>query len=409
MKVLQVFEQQTLRVGEGGLSAAALDALALFNERHESKYFTLLRSGIRFRNYVGVLQVGQLTIEILPKLRLHQSTQKTWKNWLLELLQFCQYIHLETSTITALSLQKGTLLDLYIEFFISELEKILQRGRLQQYSNIEKNQNCYKGRLNFAKQFQKNLIRKDRFYTHYNIYDYNHTIHYLLGTAVQIAERINTNYGHQRRLKKLQAHFRPPPSKRKQNVLSYNSNNLQQQLGRTYLYYKIAIEVAQMLIHHYTPDLRGGSHEVLGIFFDMNRLFEEYVYKQCLCLQESKLTVQKQVTKLFWEHKTLRPDLVLNYKQKSYVLDMKWKLLAYPSPNDADLKQMYAYGQLFDSQRNILIYPQTGTLENKRASFQPDGDISCELFFANILDTEQHLNLKLGRDLIDWIKYSVDA
>ena len=44
-----------------------LDALLKFNEYHHYKYFNGITRGIRFKQYVGLIQVDGLTIEILPK------------------------------------------------------------------------------------------------------------------------------------------------------------------------------------------------------------------------------------------------------------------------------------------------------------------------------------------------------
>lgn len=401
MPTLQVFEQQTLRVQKGELSIGEFEALALFNEQHQNKYFLVLHQGIRFKNYVGVLQVGQLTIEILPKLEQHLNVQDTWRNWLLQMLQFCQFIKIETSTRTQLAIHEGSLLDLYINFFITELEQIICKGRLSQYYTESSNQYSLKGKLLFEKQIQYNSIHKERFYTQRRHYGLQHDLHALLFRAIQITQNICKQHDQQRKLRQLLQYFEVPslPS----NFPLLSSTQIQKKLGQAHAYYKTSIEIAQMLIHHYTPDLRGGDYEVLGILFDMNLLFEEYIYRQCSSLRIPDLQIKKQVSRLFWEQKTLRPDLVIQYQDKAFVLDTKWKLLNYANPNDADLKQMYAYGQLFDSQRNILIYPQTSRLKNKRAAFHNQPNVTCELFFAEMLNEQKTLNFDLGQELIDWI------
>ena len=49
------------------LSEVELARLYDFNDRHDNKYFTGIRDGVKFKSYVGVIQIGGLTIEVLPK------------------------------------------------------------------------------------------------------------------------------------------------------------------------------------------------------------------------------------------------------------------------------------------------------------------------------------------------------
>ena len=77
---------------------------------------------------------------------------------------------------------------------------------------------------------------------------------------------------------------------------------------------------------------------------------QEYVYRMLLRTKDDNLTVSFQNKQVFWEGRTIRPDLVLIRKNKNnddetFVIDTKWKVLdaSNPKPSDNDLKQMYAY------------------------------------------------------------------
>ena len=71
---LKLFEHETLRVGtdesdlkENELKENEFEALCRFYEENDKRYFSLEPRKKKFKHYVGVLQVGNLTIEVLPK------------------------------------------------------------------------------------------------------------------------------------------------------------------------------------------------------------------------------------------------------------------------------------------------------------------------------------------------------
>jgi 5-methylcytosine-specific restriction enzyme subunit McrC len=71
MTTIQRFEHETLLVGhlpEGG-EFTELQWLSLirWQDQQEISYFSVVHKGLKFSQWVGVLQAGSITIEILPK------------------------------------------------------------------------------------------------------------------------------------------------------------------------------------------------------------------------------------------------------------------------------------------------------------------------------------------------------
>ena len=70
-RVIQVFEFEKLTLYKDWrdryLEPRELEKLYEFNDNNDNLYFTGIRDGVKFNNYVGVIQIGGLTIEILPK------------------------------------------------------------------------------------------------------------------------------------------------------------------------------------------------------------------------------------------------------------------------------------------------------------------------------------------------------
>lgn len=98
MQTIQVFEHESIYTyaDKSGrfVTAGQLDKLYRFNDENGNKYFTGIRNGIRFNSYVGVIQVGNLIIEILPKIDKvkpdDDSSKKQWHNALLQMLAICK-------------------------------------------------------------------------------------------------------------------------------------------------------------------------------------------------------------------------------------------------------------------------------------------------------------------------------
>ena len=67
-KHIVVYEHETLRFdrGEKRISENQLEALQLYYGEKGVPYYSLVHHGVKFGEYVGVLQVGNTTIEILP-------------------------------------------------------------------------------------------------------------------------------------------------------------------------------------------------------------------------------------------------------------------------------------------------------------------------------------------------------
>ena len=63
---IQVFEHQTLYHGREYdtvlFKEKHFNALAKLNEYHDNKYFTVVHKGIKFSQYVGVIQIDGLCI-----------------------------------------------------------------------------------------------------------------------------------------------------------------------------------------------------------------------------------------------------------------------------------------------------------------------------------------------------------
>ena len=98
---IQVFEHNKLRIGDFGFNQNHFDAMVLFNEKNQNKYYTIIHKGVLFSSYVGVIQIGGLTIEILPKADNSENPDKkrTWRDVLLSMLKVCKHIQVDNVSV----------------------------------------------------------------------------------------------------------------------------------------------------------------------------------------------------------------------------------------------------------------------------------------------------------------------
>ncbi|MCB0613875.1 MAG: hypothetical protein KDC75_11220 [Phaeodactylibacter sp.] len=404
---IQVFEHQQVAVGErvqGVLfSEAYFQALAQQAHMEEGKYFTVLHRGIRFSNYVGVIQLGELTIEILPKAsRPGQQDHQLWQQVLLEMLQACRLIKVEQLSGASLSLRPHSIMDHYIAIFLEETEGLLRQGLAREYSRNSGNLPALKGRLLFHRQIRDNLAHAEHFFTEHEQYGYGHLFNRIISSAVQALRHFSLAPALEAKFQQLARQFPVLP-----RVDAGQVEWEQLPFSRKTERYRAALQAALLLLRHYRPDIRAGRHPLIAILFDMNLLFEEFVFRQ---LANLGLPVFRQVSRPFWERRYIRPDIVLEFMGKRYVLDTKWKALSRASPNMDDLRQMFVYAQFFDAQHGVLVYPQAYGIAGLGPipfSKTPSGplQIDCRALFVDII-RHGRLNRALGEDILSTLKAS---
>ena len=408
--MFQVFEHQRLTLNDD-FKQHHLNALLRFNDQNGNKYFTAIHRGVKFKHYVGVLQVGDLTIEILPKAdKNEQGNTEVWRKALLQMLHFCKIIKIESLSKAPLTLSKHSLLDIYIHVFLSEVEQLLHRGLIKQYQTINKQNNSLKGQIQFQKHIVRNLIHKERFFTQSSVYQSNHILHQVIVKALKTLLTTSNNPSIQNKCRSLLIAF-PEVDDFKISSNALNKITLSQKTA----HYQTAIDLSKLILLNYCPDLKSGSFDILAILFDMNKLFEHYIYHSFKRIaRNEKISITGQPSERFWQKKTIRPDIFIETENEKFVIDTKWKVLRNNKPHDDDLKQMYVYGHYFEAAKGLLVYPKSvfqeehfiqGDFSKKMFdnSTQTMTSQSCDLLFVDVLKNGV-LNKDLGKDILNQLR-----
>jgi 5-methylcytosine-specific restriction enzyme subunit McrC len=364
---ISVFEYGTLRLGQeyNGVefSPEMLDSLECFHAANKTKYFKLIRNGIEFCNYVGVIQVGGIQIEVLPKLDKQAADTTVWRNNLIGMLRVVGAFKVEAPSKGMLSLKSNSILELYFDLFIAEVEYLVRTGLIKQYRRQTQNINSLKGALDFPRHLARNIIHQERFYTRSSVYDHEHIWHKIIKQTIDLIRMLSKSADLHNRIEALNLSF-PELSSIKITQQTFSSLIYSRKTEA----YRTAIEIARLLLLSFHPDLANGNNNVLALMFDMNLLWESFVYhclRKQLVKNSDSYTIRAQVSKLFWSsdkmRKNLRPDMIIerNDKTMKIVLDTKWKDVSDAGPSSDDLQQLFAYSQLFGSAKNALVYPSS--------------------------------------------------
>jgi 5-methylcytosine-specific restriction enzyme subunit McrC len=298
----------------------------------------VIHKGIKFSHYVGIVQVDDLCIEILPKSDNSTDDKKVWQGALIEMLKVTKKLNVVNVGQANVNKQSIHLLDLYFEWFLNELQILIHQGLVKKYYKEKRNINVLKGKIEFAEHINKNLIHKERFFTSHQVYERNHLVHQILGQALAIVEQMSNGSYIYSKCKTIILDF-PEVEKIKANSLTFNSLPK----NRKTVPYKTALEIARLIILNYAPNISSGKENMLALLFDMNSLWEEYILKKIQYVAQDGFEVFGQKSKVFWNGITIRPDIVIRNGSDTYIIDTKWKKINGNKPSIEDLKQMYIY------------------------------------------------------------------
>ncbi len=413
--LIQIFEHTRLPVG-GAFTQDHFKRLVHYNERHNNRFFAVGLNRIHFRNYVGVIQVGKLTIEILPKADKapdSPSQKQKWQGALIEMLRQSGFIRVASMSDARLRLRSSSLLDIYFESFLAEVDDLVHHGLVRKYRQTCGNLPTLKGRILFQQHLAKNIVHRERFYTAHVFYDRNNPFNQILRVALDVLVRVSPNPHLVAFARNLAILFEDVDvveiTERTFTRLPYTRNTER---------YRRALQLARLIILNYSPDVCSGREDVLAILFDMNLLFERFVYVQ-LKRAEAKqalrqISFKAQVSRCFWSadsmQKSIRPDIIAQIgtgpSHERIVMDTKWKIPSNGKPGDADLQQMYTYNVQFGARRSFLLYPRVDTKADVRGGFSksealsPSFDLNCGMAFLDLFDGDK-LRRDLGKHFID--------
>ncbi len=408
LKHITVFEHETLRHDRGEKKITIDQLKALQSYYGEGiPYYSLCHNGIKFNQFVGAIQVGNTLIEVLPKADKNPNSDdevKKWRNILIDMLRVVGGFDIKAPSFSDLRIKPNSVLDLYFELFIKEVEYLLHNGLVKQYRKKESNVTALKGNLQFARHLQQNLTHSERFFVRHTTYDIEHKLHFILFKTVRLLKQINTRANLHSRIGNLLLNFPEMPD------IKINESSFDRLVfNRKTQPYKKVIEISRLILLQYHPDLSKGRNHVLALMFDMNKLWEAFVLASLRKSKMPGISVSSQVPKSFWKpingnRSSIKPDIIINQnKPDCVVLDTKWKNLNGDNPSPEDLRQMYVYHEYYKAKKVALVYP--GVTSSKTGGYFIDPvkaiptDMECSIISLSVETTIKRWQEQIGKDM----------
>lgn len=405
MKILPMYEHEWLEISDV-FKASHFEKLVKFNEENGNKFFQIGNKKIKSTQYVGIVTVDDLTIEILPKVSRNDSNDLPWSELLSEMLIVGNNLKVHRTFKGSLGIGKRSILDIYIAIFLEEVLKVIHHGVVKKYRTLESNIPTIKGAIDFPKTLIKNFVHNERHFCRYTHYD---TINIYNRTLVEVLNKIPslTNSIELKSItRKLKIEFNGMDGLKAEEYKKVQGLKI----DRKTISYQDAIELAKIFLNLQSPNLKAGSKNIITLLFDMNDLFEKYVaiklQKHINQLSGTQLKLQSKIK--FWENKSIKPDMVFYDGDKTIVLDTKWKLPDHNRPSDDDLKQIYVYNEYYDSQNGFLLYPFYSNEKSKEVSgiYHINGK-KCSMGYVKLFDKNKKINESIGAEIYDLITNSI--
>lgn len=373
MKTLTVLEHERLPIGGRGekrLSWEQARCLERLSPHFPGRGLLWGRSHVSFRQYCGVVGLGDVQVEILPKIAGRENEPGSCRQVLIRMLERTGRLH-SLPGETRLDLQKHHFLDVVIRHFCDELFREVRRGLIHDYVERREALPVMRGRLLVEKQLRRGPGPVNRFDCVYEEFDADNLYNQVIKRTLRVLWAWSRQPKTRERLGQLLHHFHEVSD---MPVTVEQAADLR--VDRTRKRYQRILDMCRWFLAGKSPDVTAGEHRLFCMVFDMNRLFEDFT-AHCLSgyVSDRGLVVKTQGPRraLAWdaysgaELYTMMPDItVMAEGRPLIILDCKWKLLDSGKKrygvSGSDLYQLHAYSMRYGCMNLGLLYPHQASL-----------------------------------------------
>ena len=323
------------------------------------------RHGIKTKSWVGVIKYKNLHLEILPKLisedanndkKISEEERSIILKNLIFMLSYTKNLDIKTNDNAKLSTEKNPFIEILIREFATSLFEALKRLTPKRYVREEENLNYLKGKIKFSENIRYNCTNQAKFYCEYDEFSENNLLNQLFLFVSTCLYNISNNSYNKKTLKFIINYYSDI------SFVRFDKFKVSKiKLTRNQELFKKSFNLAKMFVEQTSVDLSKNKFENITLVWDMNKLFEEFIFElikrkipefEAIAQKPKRLLKRENVTR-----RDTRIDILI--QNPKVIIDTKDKKFTdFDDISSADIYQVTTYCLLHNYKRAILLYPQ---------------------------------------------------
>lgn len=365
-------------IKENKLESCNIDKLQAYLKcQNLDSALKVTRHGIKTKSWVGVIKYKNLHLEILPKLisadanndgEISKAERSIILKNLIFMLSYTKNLDIKTNDNAKLSTEKNPFIEILIREFATSLFESLKRFTPKRYVREEENLNYLKGKIKFSENIRYNCTNQAKFYCEYDEFSENNLLNQLFLFVSTCLYNISNSSYNKKTLKFIINYYSDI------SFVRFDKFKVRKiKLTRNQELFKKPFKLAKMFVEQTSVDLSKNKFENITLVWDMNKLFEEFIFELIKRkIPECKAIAQKPKRLLKRENVTRRDtriDILIQNPQ--VIIDTKYKKFTnFDDISSADIYQVTTYCLLHNYKRAILLYPQYDKKEPDICDYQ---------------------------------------
>ena len=318
-------------------------------------------NGIETTSWVGVIKYKNTHFHILPKLICNNGDKENILKNLIFMLSYTKKLDIKTSNDAKLLTSKNPFIEILIREYAKSLFVCLKRFTPKKYVREENNLNYLRGKIKFSENIRNNSSNRAKFYCEYDEFSENNILNQLFLFVSTCLYNISNDSYNKKALKFIINYYSDI------QLVRFDKFKAEKiKLYRNQELFKKPFNLAKMFIEKTSVDLSKNKFENITLIWDMNKLFEEFVF-EIMKKHEAefgcKLTAQRGKKLLVGDTSKKRNTFVDILIEKNdgekIILDTKYKKFASSDDfSNADVFQVSTYCLLHNTNHAILLYPR---------------------------------------------------